>query len=330
MSKSNANEKIRKVLSKMDELMSRNGYNNYQERLYRIHKTLLSIERETDCEVSCFSIDGDAVSSANSKQAQLNTSNYLSVSKDYDDKDYIQFEDNGLEKLEIDDLLKFIENELNMNLIECSTLSMSSSGEDEDLEDEKKAANKPSYNIQNKIFKIELRLRAYLKEQTTMELFNQDNFNSFLNDSRVKTPLSKISASKNISPLIVKNFFEDKKVQDAAKKRFSVCEGFQTKLEILDIQNYKCKSSLNKHKNSDHSANDRKDPTFVNSHNISNFSVEVFENQTTPSNNNINFLKRGSIFKERYQFNEADFQVIQEGDNNDCGGNGSFDVNDNI
>lgn len=57
MSSNNRNEKILRVLKKMDDVLNRYGINHYQERIHRIHKVLLSIEKHSNCFVSKFSFD---------------------------------------------------------------------------------------------------------------------------------------------------------------------------------------------------------------------------------------------------------------------------------
>lgn len=57
MTTTQSNQKILKVLRKMDDVLHRYGINHYQERLHRIHKVLLSIERHSNCYVTDFSLD---------------------------------------------------------------------------------------------------------------------------------------------------------------------------------------------------------------------------------------------------------------------------------
>jgi hypothetical protein len=233
-------------------------------------------------------------------------------------------------------MLKFIEDELNVkNLMEVegSTVSSSSSEESKKIKDQ--SFNSPSptklikslhgevkpimkKDIHKKFFNIELKLRAYLKEQSIDPLFNKHNFDSFLNDSSklssAKTPLSKMAHIKTCSPIIIKCFFEDKQnVLDKAKKRYSVMENFNN-FEFKSITNstYKCRSNLDK-------LNDNHDNSSINS--ISKFNPEFSINNSISSNNNeqilekkINLPKRNSIFKEGFKFNE--FKVIPENDNN--------------
>ena len=60
-----SNDKILKVLKKMDDVLHRHGINHYQERIHRIHKVLLSIERHSNCYVSNFSLDNYSYNTEN-------------------------------------------------------------------------------------------------------------------------------------------------------------------------------------------------------------------------------------------------------------------------
>lgn len=57
MTTTTSNQNILKVLRKMDDVLHRYGINHYQERIHRIHKVLLSIERHSNCSVSNFSLE---------------------------------------------------------------------------------------------------------------------------------------------------------------------------------------------------------------------------------------------------------------------------------
>lgn len=50
-----SSDKIMKVLKKMDEVLTRKGIYQYQERMVKIHKILLTIERHNCSKVSNFS-----------------------------------------------------------------------------------------------------------------------------------------------------------------------------------------------------------------------------------------------------------------------------------
>ena len=71
-------------------------------------------------------------------------------------------------------------------------------------------------NIKNKFFNIELKLRTYLKE--FQNIFESHTFDSFLNEDKLRTPIS-YQTAKLATPSIIKNFFEDKEVIEITKKR---------------------------------------------------------------------------------------------------------------
>jgi hypothetical protein len=334
------NNKIIRVLRKIDDIMTKYGYNHYQERIHRIYKTLLSIERDAECFVSNFSIDGDQSTTTQENQDinQIYSSNYVTASYDKDNNEIIKLDEgnNKMEKVELEDVLNFIEDELKMkeNDKEGSTTVFSSESSEEVLdsnskedlseektENKKKLNNKNKNNLQKKISKIELLLRDYIKEEVNKnEHFNRNNFDSFLNDSslsKTKTPLSKMTPFKNISPIKIKNFFEDKSVIEYAKKRYSVNE---LKLPILSNFKKEKKDKLKCYSTMDKVAiNNNNNTTENQSQNISNFSVdfsnssnnEISTSNIDHGNNNLNF-KRGSIFKDRYMFNEQEFNNIEE------------------
>lgn len=52
-----SNQKILKVLRKMDNVLHNYGICHYQERIHRIHKILLSIEMHSNCYVSNFTLN---------------------------------------------------------------------------------------------------------------------------------------------------------------------------------------------------------------------------------------------------------------------------------
>jgi len=274
----------------------------------------MSIERHLDCFVSNFE---EKTNFPNDKNSDDFKSNYLSVAEENE----IQFEleDKTSTKIELDELLFFIEDELNIKSLFSveSTIGSSSSSEGEG-EDEQKEIKENSFkkkgNMRRKFFNIELRLRAYLKEQETFY-----SSNSILNESKLKTPLSKISSTKKILPSIIKNFFEDKSIIEEAKKRFSVRDN-EIFLQIARLdqieETKKCQSNFERIsiKNMGKQENS-----------VSMFSIDVnipenelINNVNIVENNNenvncFNFKKRGSIFKERYlNFNEERTEIDED------------------
>jgi hypothetical protein len=231
-------------------------------------------------------------------------------------------------KLELDDLFKFIEDELNLRSllsVEDSTLYSSSSSEEEEEDEKVKAPDNKNTktvkkvfkkdNMQKKFFNIELRLRAYLKEQS---IFKTPVFDSFLNESKLRTPISKMSPAKLTLPAIIKNFFEDRAIIEEAKKRYSVREDLRHQIERLGNAEelFKCKSNYDRIKvksNYDGASDGNNVSTFSidtsNSQNNITSGVNNTNTNTNNANNSLNFSKRDSIFKDRY-FN--DFGVVEE------------------
>jgi len=185
----------------------------------------------------------------------------------------------------MDDLLGYIENELSMNKIgkECESSPLSSDSEEIDEKGGK---------VSRHIFNIELKLRAYLKEnQTKKELFEKENFDSFLNDSKLKTPLSKIVTTPS-TPLLIKNFFED--VEVVEYKRHSLFDKAILMDNLYAIQEEEkkyCKTAMEKKYYKEEKTKS-----------ISQFNEDVPENMNISNDNikNFNFIKRDSIFKPRF------------------------------
>ena len=294
--------KIIRVLRKIDDTLSKNGFNQYQERIHRINKTVLSIERHTDCYVSNFTPEIQFKEEQSSILENNYTSNYLSLN---DDKIEIENEDKSTTFFELNDLFAFIEDELSIkNLISVEEPTLNSSSSSENSEDDIKKIKNHKVEVgkekmQKKFFNIELRLRAYLKEQ---QMFQAD---SILNESKIKTPMSKFS-EKNILPGIIKNFFEDKDIIDKAKKRYSVRDNdlFNQVCKLGHVEEIiKCQSNFERHsiKNHNNEQNDK---------NITAFSIESDNLEAKEinnlKNNFINFNKRNSIFKDKFPLEKID------------------------
>jgi hypothetical protein len=312
---SSTNDKIIRILKRMDEILLKNNFCQYQERIHRIYKTLVSIERHDGCFVSNFNPDG-----SNEEEFSLN---YI---KDQDDQIVSSLnvnDEENIEKeageqrehgLELGDIFDFIEDELNLkSLISIEDSTMYSSSDDENLDnepiEEKKPFKRPNReNMQKNFFNIELRLRAYLKEQ---ELFRNYSLDSILNDSKLRTPVSKIDTNKRELPAIMKNFFEDKAIIEAAKKRYSVREGLRGQIEKLGNPEelFKCRSYCDKMKISSNVQSE--------SSNISSFSIDTQVSSQNTERNSITLLKRGSIFRDKFNMN--DFSTVKEEVNSDSG-----------
>jgi hypothetical protein len=314
MLKGSTNDKIIRILKRMDDVLSKNCFFQYQERIHRIYKTLISIERHEGCFVSNFNPDGnneEEFSANYLKTQESEVSNSLSVEED----GKIEIENNQKRnKLELGDIFDFIEDELNLKslvYIEDSTVYSSSDEDEEDSQnrsiEEKKQKYKPiKDSMQKNFFNIELRLRAYLKEQ---ELFKKYSFDSILDDSKMRTPLSKVDPNRSVLPAIIKNFFNDKAIIEAAKKRYSVRESLRSQIEKLGNAEelFKCRSYCDQLKISSTKESDS---------NISSFSIDTKEvGNNNADRNSLTILKRGSIFRDKFLMNE--FPTVNEELNSD-------------
>jgi hypothetical protein len=304
--KTTSNDKIIKILKRMDDILQQNGLNQYQERIHRISKTLLSIEKHNHCFVSRFSVEHkneDCVPvDINSFQTDISQ---LSLS--FHDDPVLNIKEEG--KHGMNEMLTFIEDELNMKrLVDESTTLSSSSSDSEGVKLSPKQ-NSLFANLQKKFFKIELKLRAYLKEQSANDVFIKANFESILNESKLRTPISKI-LPQFTTIRIIKNFFEDKDiVEEASKaKRMSVSEIPKEQLEKLEAIQKICKSNFDKLSCKDEG---KEMPT----HRISNFSEEVAIGLLMDVNgkgNSFNFAKRDSIFAERRSMLNNEFKFEEQ------------------
>lgn len=172
-------------------------------------------------------------------------------------------------------------------------------------------------NIKNKFFNIELKLRTYLKE--SQNIFESKTFDSFLNEEKLRTPLS-YQTAKLATPSIIKNFFEDKEVIEITKKRHSVAgdvlKARIEKLKEMEIKQ-KCFSNFN-------NINIPKRESKKNS-NVSDFSLDLSDCNSLninseleeivsdfKGNNEFKLCKRGSILRERFSRLNINFDIVQE------------------
>lgn len=220
-------------------------------------------------------------------------------------------------------------------------------------------------DFKNIFAKIEHKLRNYLKQSHHKKIFESKAFESFLNEEKLKTPLSGLATAKSQTPSIIKNFFEDKEVIEVTKKRHSVAgESLKNRLEKLkELEfNQKCFSNFRNPQSllrlKDASLMDRKNSE------ISDFSVNLedkspisgfdalacdkdkkfSEFDVVKGDMNVNgssvvaahrisglrLSKRGSILRERFSnFNNCAFDVVQEEERIvDLDESGSADGND--
>jgi hypothetical protein len=120
---------------------------------------------------------------------------------------------------DLNDLLKYIETELGS--IPKAELSESSDSDEAETETEDKSIGskriKTSGQFRKRFFNIEMKLKAFLKQQEKYKVLKNENFQSFINQQRLKTPMTK---SIKPNPSFIKNFFEESKKEiEGIKKR---------------------------------------------------------------------------------------------------------------
>jgi hypothetical protein len=220
------------------------------------------------------------------------------------------------EKHGIEEVLSFIENQVDViSVVSNETKSNSSSDENygDEINKKKKKRNLKihKYHIQKKILKIGIRLRSFLKETS---IFNYSNFDSILNENKLGTPLSKINTSKQPMPSIIKNFFKDESIVEEAKKRYSLKES-QLKEQFSIVRSpeeiYTCKSAYN---NFSYRKNYSQRDNLTNITNFTYYLNGEDEKSSSPLRDNsnavnFNLSQRGSIFKEGFKF---DYRIVEE------------------
>jgi hypothetical protein len=296
-----------RVLKKMDEELAKEGFFQYQKRIYRIYKTMLSIEKHNDRIVSNFSLTENEKLEKNEKLTQSQQEFNLSNFTDEDDLEE-EKEEMSTSRFEFDDILSYIEDKLALgraDSFEANSKSFEKAideGDDEKFTKKKHKRNQSYHkNEIQKIFsKIAIRLRAYLKETT---LFNASSFDNIFNDYKLKTPMPSIESNKVCLPSIMKNFFMDESIIQQSKILYSAKEGmFKKQFSNLGFskQVKMCKSVCNNF--SYRKRNLRKEVITK----ITNFSIDNDENklnipdwQPTDFIQNFHFTKRDSIFREK-------------------------------
>jgi hypothetical protein len=287
-----SNDKIIKILRRIDDILQRNGYHQYQERIHRISKTLLSVGRHNNCYVSRFSIEHkneDHVGYEDVKAFTKENDEFV-ISSDEED----EVEGTAPKKQAgLDGILGYIENELKGG---CD--STSSSDEDEGK----------CNGLQGKFQKMEHRLVNYLRNQQDDGLFSPNELGSVLSDAKhMRTPISKMPVYMNTTR-IIKNFFEDKEVIEETKKRMSVFDIQKEQLEKLSAIQKFCKSNFDKI-----SCRDTGEEGTA-TQRVSDFTDEIAAGllMSTSKGSSFNFNKRGSIFAERRSTIEGQQQARYE------------------
>ncbi len=106
----------------------------------------------------------------------------------------------------MDDLLSYVKGEIGLNHNDSDS---SGDGKETDSsilkQDEKTSRNK---ELEKKFFNIELKLRTFIKENEAYDIISKSNFQSFINDQRLKTPCSNKNKGKELTSPITYNLFQ--------------------------------------------------------------------------------------------------------------------------
>lgn len=265
--KEEGTEKLVNALKKLDGYLAKFGLQHYQERLHLIAKTIRSIEAHADCYVSDFTLDENIeVPLEKLYQDHLNyQSEYLTVKTDgkvefptADSKDNFT--------CEFTDLLSFMEDELKVEkAVNNLKLNEESSDEGDEGETEDKSNNTstnevklnsnskiksltkkntdPQAEMRKKFFNIEIKLRAFIKQQQQNDLIKGENFESFVNQLKLKTPVKNVVRP---NPSFIKNFFAESKIDmdNIKKKRMTMMNDVNIKKLIGDINKEKPKKNM--------------------------------------------------------------------------------------
>lgn len=236
-SKEISTEKLINALTKLDAVLTKCGVEHYQERIHRIAKTIKSIEAHSDCYVSNFSLEeNENIPLEKLYDQHMNyQSEYMTV--DPNGKvEFLQGESSNKLTCEMKDLLDFMEDELKIQ--QATDLKLNDDAQDSSSEDEtqdksslsggenevkriKQVKIDPQQEMKRKFFNIEIKLRAFIKQQQQNELLKGENFESFVNQLRLRTP-QKTPIKPN--PSFIKNFFQEsiKDMENIKKKRMTI------------------------------------------------------------------------------------------------------------
>lgn len=308
-------DKFINVLKKLEGVSHKLGYDHYQERLHRIAKTIRSIEAHAFSCVSEFLYDDNMKNSLfdydNEKGIEaiaslnLNNNEYLTVINKDNKKSQVEGENNASHQNEMiefketsdknfvfdfNDLLKYIETELGS--LKNDEVSESSDSDEDETEDKSMGSKtiKTTGQFRKRFFNIEIKLRAFLKQQEKYNVLKNENFQSFVNQQRLKTPMTK---NINPNPSFIKNFFEEskKEIEGIKKRRLNSIFDVSFKESILSstIGKDENKKSLLKSEVIKSFSNETKS-----NKKISNFEEEMMDIKEKPL--------RQSLFKNPYAY----------------------------
>jgi hypothetical protein len=220
-------ENVKNVLLKIDKALAKRGIEIHQERLMRIYKTVNAVEKHSNCFVSKFQIEDDGHDSDELHFRTFEEVNKpsLNLLTDLETKKVqFEFEDEDPKKtgfkIGMEELLAYVEDELGFNGGQDSDSSSGDKNTDSSQigKDDKIPRNK---EIDKRFHNIELKLRSFIKENETYDIFSKATFKSFVDDQRLKTPGSLKSKGKEFTTPITYNFFEEKDVIEVCQKRWS-------------------------------------------------------------------------------------------------------------
>ena len=234
--------KLISALHRLDGVLINKGKQNYQERIHRIAKSIRSMTAHAYCVVSDFSLDDkpkglESLMDYDYLQNKLISENNIDDLDISEEKDETEVDFN----MDLEDLIEYIEGELENKDKKGKKEDEnedSSSEEEKDKKDKKSSLEgnetddnsgitkdelKEHKQFQKRFFGIEKKFRAYLKKQIQNQMLDKDNFQTFINQQRLKTPLTK---SNKPNPSFIKNFFEEAKeeMEIIKKKRISMCQ----------------------------------------------------------------------------------------------------------
>ena len=303
-------KKLKGALMKLNNILSCNQeLQNHQERIHRIAKTINSIEAHSNSYVSEFNLEGcEQILPFDSlyKQHINYQSEYVTVSEDKVEFIHENF------SLNLEELLKFMENELllkNASSINKEEIDISSDDEEVTSSSSQellfiktiKKAKDPEKEIKKKFFNIELKLRAFIKQQEKNQMLYGENFESFVNQIKLQTPQIKNLEIKP-NPSFIKNFFNEsvKDMDEIRKKRISMIDNsLKTILGRVDNEKIiKSEKTKNFTKIIDKKVSD---------FNIIQETVETETGDKYGANTIRKSMQRGSIFRSPYLYEENNF-----------------------
>lgn len=296
-------DKFINALKKLDDILTAKGHEHYQERIHRIAKTIRSIEAHSFCFVSDFSLEDNPLSGLQqfSNLSEQNFCNQLEYMTINEKGNTFEFNESGNKmNFEINDLLSFMESQLDMDGLIDNKAYEESSSDEEDTSHKTQSSginNTRTINTQKefrkRFFNIELKLRAFLKQQQQNKLIDKDNFSSFMDQLRLRTPLTKNPPKP--TPSFIRNFFIESKeeIEKMKKKRMTMVynkEQLANKLGPVDTEKFLIRSEMIKTFNAPTGQQEKQK--------ISNFGIDDI-----PVEAGVKI--RGSIFKSPFSYDNS-------------------------